>query len=176
MTTEPTVTVLKDALALIAAGLGVSISFPAHAWVGGICLGIGAALYASRADPETDKRVWWVVIIGAFLAAHGAGLLFHWWMPTLPVQVPMAIAGFTSRYLTRSILKIAGIIEGKSDTLVTIGFAQISNIFRRYEDGTMSKTIVAATGGPSGEAAVSASYETSQSFEPVETIVQESKT
>lgn len=105
----------KDWLTLLLAGLG--ISFAPHEWIGGMFLALAAAAFAMRSDPEQDRRELWLVLLGAFLASHLAGMGVHWWWPAFPVQVAMAIAGFFSRRLTRMALRMAGMVEARGDRI-----------------------------------------------------------
>lgn len=105
----------KDWLTLFFAGLG--ISFAPYEWIGGMFLALAGAAFAMRSDPERDQRELWLVLLGAFLASHLAGMASHAWYPEFPVQVTMCIAGFLSRRLTRFTLKFAGIIEDKGDKI-----------------------------------------------------------
>lgn len=105
----------KDWLTLALAGLG--ISFAPHEWIGGMFLALAAAAFAMRSDPEQDQRELWLVMLGAFLASHLAGMAAHWWLPAFPVQVAMAVAGFFSRRLTRMALRLAGMVEARSDRI-----------------------------------------------------------
>lgn len=103
----------KDWLTLMLVGLG--ISFAPYEWLGGMFLALAAAAFAMRSDPEQDQRELWLVLLGAFLASHLAGMGAHWWMPEFPVQVAMAAAGFFSRRITRMTLRMAGMVEDRSD-------------------------------------------------------------
>lgn len=106
----------KDWLTLLLAGLG--ISFAPHEWIGGMFLALAAAAFAMRSDPEQDRRELWLVLLGAFLASHLAAMAVHWWWPPFPVQVAMAAAGFFSRGLTRMALRMAGLVEQRSEEIV----------------------------------------------------------
>lgn len=106
----------KDWLTLALMGLG--ISFAQHEWIGGMFLALAAAAFAMRSDPEQDRRELWLVLLGAFLASHLAAMAVHWWMPAFPVQVAMACAGFFSRGLTRMALRMAGLVEQRSEEIV----------------------------------------------------------
>lgn len=103
----------KDWLTLALAGLG--ISFSPYEWLGGMFLALAAAAFAMRSDPEQDQRELWLVMLGAFLASHLAGMGAHWWLPQFPVQVAMTTAGFFSRRLTRFTLRMAGMVEDRGD-------------------------------------------------------------
>ena len=105
----------KDWLTLFFAGLG--ISFAPYEWVGGMFLALAGAAFAMRSDPERDQRELWLVLLGAFLASHLAGMASNAWYPEFPVQVTMCVTGFLSRRLTRFTLKFAGIIEDKGDQI-----------------------------------------------------------
>lgn len=106
----------KDWLTLLLAGLG--ISFAPYEWIGGMFLALAAAAFAMRSDPEQDQRELWLVLLGAFLASHLSAMAAHWWMPAFPVQVVMAGTGFLSRRLTRFALRLAGLVEARSETIV----------------------------------------------------------
>jgi hypothetical protein len=106
---------LKDWLTLMLAGLGVT--YLPHEWIGGIFLALAGAAFAMRADPEQDMRELWLVLLGAFLAAHLAGMLSARFLPELPVQSVMAMTGFFSRRITRFALRLAGLVEARSDRI-----------------------------------------------------------
>ena len=106
---------VKDWLTLALAGLG--ISFAAHEWVGGMFLALAGAAFAMRSDPEQDLRELWLVLLGAFLASHLAAIAANKWAPGIPVQAVMAMAGFFSRRLTRFALRLAGMVEDRSDKI-----------------------------------------------------------
>lgn len=106
---------LKDWLTLLLAGLGVT--YAAHEWIGGILLAMAGAAFAMRADPEQDVRELWLVLLGAFLAAHIAGMFSVRYFPDFPVQAVMAGTGFFSRRITRFGLRLAGMVEGRSDKI-----------------------------------------------------------
>ena len=111
---------LKDPLTLALAGLG--ITFAPHEWIGGMFLAMAAAALAMRADPEQDVRELWLVMLGAFLASHLAALVWQAWPSGWvsmqpPVQVAMICAGFLSRRVTRFALRMAGMVEARSDKI-----------------------------------------------------------
>jgi hypothetical protein len=106
---------LKDWLTLALAGLGVT--FGAHEWVGGVLLALAGAAFAMRADPEQDARELWLVLLGAFLAAHIAAMFSTRYFPDFPVQAVMAGAGFFSRRITRFGLRLAGMVESRGDVI-----------------------------------------------------------
>jgi hypothetical protein len=105
----------KDWLTLFLTGLG--ITFAPHEWIGGMFLALAAAAFAMRSDPEQDQRELWLVLLGAFLASHIAGLASDMWLPNFPVQVVMAAAGFFSRRATRFALRLAGMVEARGDRI-----------------------------------------------------------
>lgn len=105
----------KDWLTLALAGLG--ISFAPHEWLGGMFLALAGAAFAMRSDPEQDQRELWLVLLGAFFASHLAAIASQKWAPGIPVQVVMATTGFFSRRLTRFALRLAGMVEGRSDRI-----------------------------------------------------------
>lgn len=105
----------KDWLTLFLTGLG--ITFAPHEWIGGMFLALAAAAFAMRSDPEQDQRELWLVLLGAFLASHLAGLAADKWTPNLPVQGAMAVAGFFSRRVTRFALRLAGMVEARGDQI-----------------------------------------------------------
>lgn len=107
--------VARDWLTLLFAGLGVT--FLPHQWIGGMFLALAAASLARAWEPEQDRRELWAVMVAAFLAAHVAGILAHRWVPDFPVQIVMAAAGFLSRRLVRFVMRLAGLIEARSDTI-----------------------------------------------------------
>jgi hypothetical protein len=105
----------KDWLTLAFTGLG--ISFAPHEWAGGMFLALAGAAFAMRSDPEQDQRELWVVLLGAFLASHIAAIAANLWLPGFPVQFVMAAAGFFSRRITRFCLRLAGLVEDRSDRI-----------------------------------------------------------
>lgn len=105
----------KDWLTLALAGLG--ISFAPYEWIGGLFLALAAAAFAMRSDPEQDQRELWLVLLGAFLASHITGMMADWWVPDFPVQIAMMAAGFFSRRVTRFALRLAGMVEARSDRI-----------------------------------------------------------
>lgn len=106
---------LKDWLTLALAGLGVT--YAPHEWIGGVLLALAGATFAMRADPEQDMRELWLVLLGAFLAAHLAAMFSARYFPDFPVQAVMAVTGFFSRRITRFGLRLAGMVEGRSDVI-----------------------------------------------------------
>lgn len=105
----------KDWLTLLLAGLG--ISFQAHEFFGGLFLAWAAAALARRMSPEQDEREFWVVILGATLAAVVTAEILSHWSPEVAPQMFMAAAGFVSRYLARFILRVAGMVEQRADQI-----------------------------------------------------------
>lgn len=110
----------KDWLTLFFAGLG--ITFAPHEWLGGMLLGLAGGGFARHIDPEQDKRELWIVFLGAFLTSHIAALAWEVWPQDwpgipVPVQLVMLMAGFASRRLTRTVMRIFGLIEARSDTI-----------------------------------------------------------
>lgn len=111
---------LKDPLTLALAGLG--ITFAPYEWIGGLFLALAGAAFAMRSDPEQDRRELWLVMLGAFLASHIAAMVWQrwpaqWWSMAPPVQMVMCGAGFLSRRLTRMALRLAGLIEARSEAI-----------------------------------------------------------
>lgn len=106
---------MKDWLTLMFTGLGVT--FAPHEWLGGMFMALAAAAFAMRMEPEKDQRELWVVMVGAFLAAHIAAMIAHRWMPDFPVQIVMIGAGFVSRRVARLTLIIAGKLEDRGDVI-----------------------------------------------------------
>jgi drug/metabolite transporter (DMT)-like permease len=97
--------------------LGLGITFAPHEWVGGLFLAFAGAAFAMRSDPEQDVRELWLVLLGAFLASHLAALGSHAFFPDFPIQVVMAVSGFFSRRITRFALRMAGMVESRSDRI-----------------------------------------------------------
>lgn len=111
---------MKDWLTLALAGLGVT--FAPHEWIGGIFLALAAAALAMRLDPEQDQRELWLVMLGAFLAAHVAAVSYIWlleqgYVPPVPKQLVMAAAGFFSRIIVRMLMRIGGLIDARVDDI-----------------------------------------------------------
>lgn len=105
----------KDVLTWLLAGLGVT--FLPHEWIGGMFLAMAGAAFAMRTDPEQDVRELWIVLMGAFLAAHVAALVADIWLPGMPKQLFMLMAGFFSRRITRFALRLAGLVEARGDSV-----------------------------------------------------------
>lgn len=108
-----TVDFFKDWLTLLLAGLGISLQ--THEFFGGLFLALFAASMARKLSPEQDDRELIVVLGTAALAAIvTAEIISHWFPETAP-QMFMAAAGFTSRYLARFFLRVAGMVEKRAD-------------------------------------------------------------
>lgn len=105
----------RDWLTLALAGLG--ISFATHEYFGGLFLALAGASFAARLKPERDTRELWVVMLGAFVVSHLAAIIGHIFAPQIPVQLVMGISGFLSRYIARTLLRMGGLIEAKSDRI-----------------------------------------------------------
>jgi hypothetical protein len=103
----------KDWVTWGLAGLGIT-TYPYHEWLGGMLLAMAGAAFALRSDPEQDRRELWVVILGAFLAAHVAAMIAARYAPTLPLQLVMVTTGFFSRRLARLSLAVFGKVETRS--------------------------------------------------------------
>lgn len=106
----------KDWLTLALAGLG--ITFAPHEWIGGMFLALAGAAFAIKMFPEQDSRELWLVMVGAFLASHITAMACQRWVPDIPVQLPMLMAGYFSRKLARISMKLFGLIENRSDRIV----------------------------------------------------------
>lgn len=119
----------KDWMTTFFAGLG--ISFAPYEWVGGMFLALAGAAFAMRSDPEQDQRELWIVLLGAFLTSHLAGLASYSLYPEFPVQVTMCVTGFLSRRLTRFTLRFAGIVEDRS---AEIADRSINRILPKHEE------------------------------------------
>ena len=102
----------KDWLGLALAGIG--IGFPMHQFFGGMFLALAGASLARHRMPEQDEAEMWAVLLGAGLLAVIAAILAPIWMPKVPVQLAMGMAGFFSRYITRMALRAAGRFEERS--------------------------------------------------------------
>lgn len=105
----------RDWLTTLLAGLG--ITFAAHEWLGGILLALAGGAFAMRMDPEKDERELWVVLLGAFIAAHVAGAVTSRYLPGFPVQIVMLGAGFLSRRLTRMAFNLVARVESRADEI-----------------------------------------------------------
>lgn len=119
----------KDWLTLLLAGLG--ISFAPHEWIGGMFLALAGAAFAMRTDPEQDQRELWLVLLGAFLASHIAAIAANAYIPEFPIQIVMAATGFFSRRLTRFALRLAGMVEDRSDKIAD---RVIDRVFPKDDD------------------------------------------
>ncbi len=110
----------KDWLSLVLLGLGLTLH--PYEWLGGILLGMGAATFAwqidKRREIKTDLRAVAVMMGGAFLSSHIASLLVQAYTPTFPVTLAMVGAGFFSSYIARIALRMAGLVEDRSDRIV----------------------------------------------------------
>lgn len=106
---------LGDFLTLTLAGIGISVA--PNQFFGGLFLALAAAAYARRVSPEQDEREFWVVILGACLAAIIVAELHAAYWPAIPLQIAMATAGFLSRYVAQFVLRVAGLIEKKADRI-----------------------------------------------------------
>lgn len=124
--------VAKSWLTLMFAGLG--ISFAPHEWIGGMFMALAAAAFAMKIEPEQDKRELWVVLMGAFIASHVAALTVQSWAPDFPVQVAMIAAGYFSRHLARTSLRMAGLIEDRSGTIADRLVDRVLPVRRNEED------------------------------------------
>lgn len=106
----------KDWLTLLLTGLG--ITFSPHEWLGGMFLGLAGGAFAMKISPEKDKREIWVVLLGAFLASHLAGMVAERWFPSVPVTLAMVVAGFFSRQLAGMGMKMFGKLEHRSEGII----------------------------------------------------------
>lgn len=116
---------VKDWLTLILAGLG--ITFAPYEWLGGMFLALGAAAFAMKRFPEKDKQELWVVMLGAFFASHIVGIASTHWFHEIPVQLPMTLAGFGSRYLARTTMRVFGIVDAKSPAVISNAIDRVVN-------------------------------------------------
>lgn len=110
-----TESIARDWLTLLLTGLG--ISFLAHEYVGGLFLALAGASIASHFDKETDRRAFWLVMLVAFFVSHLAAIAAQSWRPEWSPQVVMGIAGFASRYATRTALRVLGLLEKRGDKI-----------------------------------------------------------
>lgn len=112
--------VAKDWLTLMLLGMGFSLH--PYEWIGGLLLGMGAATFAWQIDMkrprEPNLRALFVVLGGSFLASHIASLLVQAYAPTFPLALAMISAGFFSSYIARAALRMAGIVEDRSERIV----------------------------------------------------------
>lgn len=106
---------LRDWFSVMLAGIGVS--FAPNIWFGGLILAVAGASIAFHHDPERDMRERWVVYTTALVTAHMVAMFFFWWKPDLPPQFVMFFAGFLSRKVIRSALRIASLIEAQGNTI-----------------------------------------------------------
>lgn len=113
---DSAIVVIKDYVGLLLAGIG--IAFPMHQFFGGLFLAIAGASFARAFSPEQDEREFWVVILGAALMSIIAAMLAPIYLPTWPVQLVMAAAGFFSRYIARATLRAAGMVEKRTGRIV----------------------------------------------------------
>lgn len=105
----------RDWVTLLLTGLG--ISFLAHEYIGGLFLALAGASIASHFDKETDRRAFWAVMLVAFFVSHLAAIGAHAWRPEWSPQFVMAAAGFSSRYATRTALRVLGLLEKRGDRI-----------------------------------------------------------
>lgn len=110
----------KDWLSMVLLGMGFTLH--PYEWIGGILLGMGAATFAWQIDKrrsvERDLRAVGVVLGGSFLASHIASLIVQAYAPTFPVTLAMIAAGFFSSYIARIALRMAGLVEDRSDRIL----------------------------------------------------------
>lgn len=111
--------VARDWIALALFGLGVN--FATHLYIGGLFFALAFASLARRFWPEDEPvELWWTLVLAAALSTLAAALA-HWYWPDIgpPVipQAVMAATGYFSRHLARASLRIAGRIEGSSNTI-----------------------------------------------------------
>lgn len=110
----------KDWLSMVLLGMGFTLH--PYEWIGGVLLGMGAATFAWQIDKrravERDMRAIGVVLGGSFLASHIASLIVQAYAPTFPVTLAMIAAGFFSSYIARVALRMAGIVEDRSERIV----------------------------------------------------------
>lgn len=104
---------LSGSLALFFAGLGVS--FAPHVWLGGLVLAAAGASLAFYHDPERDTRERWVVYMTALFTAHFVAMAAFWMWPSFPPQFVMGGAGFLSRKIVRTALRVASLIEAQGN-------------------------------------------------------------
>lgn len=100
-------------IGMLFAGLGVS--FAAHEWVGGMFLALAAAAFAMRRTDETVTLV--KVLVGAFIASHVGGVVFHYYFPDVPVQIVMAVIGLFSQHIMRVAFGVGERVERKTDAI-----------------------------------------------------------
>ena len=114
-----TLEVGRDWISLALIGLGVT--FAPHLYLGGLFFALASASLARRFWPEDEPiELWWTLVLAAVLATLAGGMA-HWYWPDVgpPVipQAVMAVTGYFSRHLARAALRIAGRIEGSSNTI-----------------------------------------------------------
>jgi len=106
---------LQDWFSLLLTGLGVS--FSANVYIGGTILALAGASVAMRSDPQHDDRELWLVFLSAFLVAHVAAMIGHWFQPNFPPQIVMFTAGFLSRKIVRLAMRVASLMEARGDSI-----------------------------------------------------------
>lgn len=113
---QHTESIARDWLSLFFTGLG--ITFLPHEYVGGLFLALAGASIASQFDKtDTDRRAFWAVMLVAFFISHLAALGAQVWLPNWSPQFVMAVAGFGSKFATRTALRVFGLLESRGDTI-----------------------------------------------------------
>lgn len=107
--------VVRDPIALILTGLG--ISFAPHEYIGGLFLALAGASIASAMNRDQDRRRFWLIMLTAVFISHLAAMGAESIYPALPFQLVMSLAGFGSRYLVKMMLRVFGTLEERSDKI-----------------------------------------------------------
>ena len=107
--------IARDWLTLLLTGLG--ISFLAHEYIGGLFLALAGASIAAHFDDDTDRKAFWLVMLVAFFVSHLAAIGAQAYGLGLSPQVVMGVAGFASRFATRTALRVLGLLEKRSDKI-----------------------------------------------------------
>lgn len=104
----------RDWLSLALLGLG--ISFLPYAYIGGLFLALAGASIASHWGDQKDRTSLFMTMTTAFFVSHLTAIAVNAFFPAFPVQLAMAAAGLTSKYIVRTAFRFAGRVESKSET------------------------------------------------------------
>lgn len=107
--------IAKDWITLGLAGLG--ITFSAHAYFGGLLLGLASASLAWQLSAQKDHRRFWLVMLTAFIVTHVAALLAEHWLPNFSMQLVMMAAGFISRWAVQFAINLVERASSRGDEL-----------------------------------------------------------
>ena len=119
----------KDWLTLALSGLG--ISFAPHAFFGGLFLALAGASIARTVSPERDRRELSVVFSTAAIVALISAEFAQIYLPEYPPQLVMFSAGFASRFMAGTAMRVLGMVEQKTEKIVDV---TIDKVFGKEKD------------------------------------------